>query len=132
MLEKTGPYSNTHVLIVDDLKLTPMVVAKTLRRLGCRLDSAHNGTEALQKMAQRKFDLVFMDCYMPEMDGFETTRTIRASDPEKMGNPVIIALTGNTMNIDREKCLKAGMNDFLSKPFSPEQISAIAHKWLKQ
>ena len=125
----TAQYANTHILVVDDVSLTPMALAKTLRKFGCRLDSAKNGNEALEKLKRQEYDLVFMDCYMPEMNGFEATYAIRAGDSGVKGKPVIIALTGDTMNTDREKCLKAGMNDFLSKPFTPDQVSHILQKW---
>jgi len=124
-------YPDTRVLIVDDVKISPMALAKTLRRFGCRLDCANNGNEALEKMKTQKFDLIFMDCYMPEMDGFETTDAIRKGDHSILGDPVIIALTGNTMNADRDKCLRAGMNDFLPKPFNLDKLEQLLEKWAK-
>jgi len=103
-----------------------------LRSFGYRfIDSASDGLEALHKIKSGSYDLVFLDCYMPGMSGFEVTRTLR--DDRNIGmeeKPVIVALTGNTMNTDRQKCLDAGMNDFLSKPYKQEDLARILEKWL--
>jgi len=123
-------YANTRILVVDDMSVNTMILGKVLRHYGCRPDSAADGTEALQKMAAQQYDVIFMDCYMPEMSGFEATRIIREATGHDMAKPVIIALTGDIMNADRNKCLEAGMNDFMSKPFSADQIDAMLKKWV--
>jgi signal transduction histidine kinase/ActR/RegA family two-component response regulator len=114
------------VLLVEDNRVNQMLVSAHLKDSGCELVVAGDGREALTACAGRAFDLILMDCRMPVMDGFEATRTIRAGDGPSAAAP-IIALTANTMPGDREACLAAGMNDFVAKPFSREQlINAIA------
>ena len=103
--------------------------------LGYRGDVAGNGREALRAPRRSNYDLILMDCQMPEMDGFEATRAIRldeARQPVEAGRSPSAALTANALNGDREKCLAAGMDDYLSKPFTREQLGAILSHWLDQ
>jgi PAS domain S-box-containing protein len=116
------------VLIVEDNLVNQRVTEQLLRKLGCECDLAADGVEALQKIACTNFDLVVMDCQMPEMDGYEATRAIR-SLPFPQNTVAIVALTANAMDGDREKCLEAGMDDYLSKPASASQIAAMVRKW---
>jgi CheY-like chemotaxis protein len=104
-----------------------------IQKLGCSLEIVENGKEALKALCEKKFDLVLMDCQMPEMDGYSATRIIR--ERERRGQfgdtPVrIVALTAHAMKGDREQCLAAGMDDYLRKPFTLDQLYQILTRWL--
>ena len=125
--------SAARILVVEDNVVNQKVIQKLLERQGHRSDLAGNGFEALVALRERPYDLVLMDCQMPEMDGFEATRQLRdlASGVRDAAIPVI-ALTANAMQGDRERCLEAGMNDYLTKPISPQALAdALAH-WLPE
>ena len=94
-----------------------------LEKQGYRADTVANGLEALQALRQIRYDVILMDCQMPEMDGFEATRQIRALEQEEHRKPVrIIAMTANAMQGDREQCLAAGMDDYLGKPVRTKEL----------
>ena len=112
-----------NVLLVEDNSVNQIVAGEILRRLGHAMTLAANGQEALDILEQQSFDVVLMDCQMPVMDGFEATRRIRAHP--RLSNTRIIAVTANAMQGDREKCLAAGMDDFISKPLRPSELEAI-------
>ena len=116
------------VLVVEDNDINQEVARAMLEVAGHRVEVAANGAEALKKCAQSHFDCVLMDCQMPGMDGYEATRRIRAREAENGGVRVpIVALTANAMSGDRERCLAAGMDDFLAKPFdSAALLAALA------
>ena len=109
----------------------PKLAVRLLERLGCRVDVASNGHEALKMVQSIPFDIVFMDCQMPEMDGFEATRAIRAwEDASRLGkSPMtrlpIVALTANAMQGDRERCLAAGMDDYITKPLARSDLARV-------
>jgi CheY-like chemotaxis protein len=112
------------ILLVEDNPVNQKVAVRYLERMGYRADVAGNGLEAVQTMRERNYHLLFMDVQMPEMDGLEATRQIRAIiSPERQ--PVIIALTANAMTGDRERCLGAGMNDYITKPVKLEELQAV-------
>ena len=117
------------VLVVDDNPVNQKVAVKMLEKLGCRVDLAGNGMEALAAVCRHEYPLVFMDCQMPELDGLETTRLIRSQEKPNYHLP-IIAMTANAMEGDREACLKAGMDDFISKPILPTDLRKILARWL--
>jgi len=101
-----------------------------LERIGHRVGIAANGVEALRRLADSRYDLVLMDCQMPEMDGYEATRAIRAGRGGVLDTEVpIIALTASAMEGDREKVLEAGMNDYLAKPIALEALSRAIERW---
>ncbi len=112
------------VLLVEDNKVNRDLARKMLEKCGCKVDMAENGEVALNKLKDRKFDLIFMDCWMPNMDGYETTRRIRSGDSAIAGIP-IVALTANAFAGEKEKCFKVGMNRFLTKPIRFEQMAGI-------
>jgi signal transduction histidine kinase/CheY-like chemotaxis protein/HPt (histidine-containing phosphotransfer) domain-containing protein len=117
-----------HILLVDDISLNQKVALQMLQRLGYRADVASNGQEALFALRRQSYDVVFMDVQMPEMDGLEATRAIlkQWSPPER---PWIIAMTAHAMQGDREECLTAGMNDYISKPIRVEAIVQALRKY---
>jgi signal transduction histidine kinase/HPt (histidine-containing phosphotransfer) domain-containing protein len=116
------------MLLAEDNVINQKVASRLLLQLGYKVDIANNGLEAIQALEKRPYDLVFMDVQMPILDGLEATRRIRqrqteASAPEPFRQPIyIIAMTANAMQGDREKCIAAGMNDYLSKPVRPEAL----------
>jgi signal transduction histidine kinase/CheY-like chemotaxis protein len=116
------------VLIVEDNEVNREVISAMLERLGVATDVAVDGSQAVGKVGSQQYDLVFMDCRMPIMDGFEATRAIRAM-PQGRGLP-IVALTANAFTDDREQCIAAGMDDFLSKPTSISKISAMLDRYV--
>lgn len=117
-----------HLLVVDDNLISQQISVKILQKMGFQVHGANNGKEALEAMDLINFDLVFMDCQMPELDGFEATRKIRL-DPKKKNLP-IIALTANAMKSDRDECFNAGMNDFITKPVTAASLTAILEKYI--
>jgi CheY-like chemotaxis protein len=116
-----------NVLLVEDNPVNQKVAVGYLARLGYKADAVANGQEALDAVLSRPFDLVLMDLQMPVMDGLESTARIRASAaPDRQ--PLIVALTANAMPGDRERCLAAGMNDYLSKPVKLEELQTMIQR----
>jgi CheY-like chemotaxis protein len=111
-------------MVVDDDPINMMLISEVLRRMGFEVIQMSNGREVLDSLAHYDPELIFMDVNMPEMDGYTTTRCIR-NLPEPLCNIPIIALTADAMKGDREKCLEAGMNHYISKPFKMEEIEAV-------
>jgi two-component system sensor histidine kinase/response regulator len=125
-LERLG---GRRILLVEDNELNQIVAGDLLERVaGAVVEIASNGREALEWLSRQRFDLVLMDVQMPEMDGHAATRALRA-DPAHANLPVI-AMTAHAMASDRELCLAAGMNDFVSKPFEPRELFAVLGRWL--
>ncbi len=130
-ITETVAQTAQRLLVVDDNPVNQKVAVKMLEKLGCRVDLAGNGMEALAAVCRHQYPLVFMDCQMPELDGLETTRLIRSQETSGYRLP-IIAMTANAMEGDREACLKAGMDDFISKPILPADLRKIIARWLPQ
>jgi PAS domain S-box-containing protein len=125
------PQLSGRVLVVEDNPVNQEVAAAMLEDLGCTVLLASNGREALREIERERPDLVLMDCQMPEMDGFEATRSIRAGEACAGGARLpIVALTANAMQSDRTRCLEAGMDDYLSKPFTREQLAEALERRL--
>jgi signal transduction histidine kinase/CheY-like chemotaxis protein len=118
-----------HVLLVEDNPVNQEVAAGMLAALGCDVTLAVDGQQAIDKLAEQLFDAVLMDCQMPVMDGFAATRAIRSLGDGRAALP-IIALTANAVAGDRERCLAAGMDEYLSKPFRLEQLGDVLHRYL--
>ncbi|WP_129125019.1 response regulator [Geomonas oryzae] len=123
------------ILLVEDNPVNQDVATAMLESCGCRVSVANNGSEALHVVARQEFDLIFMDCQMPIMDGYAATRAIR--DKERDAGPdgmrrTIIALTAHAMRGDREQCFAAGMDDYLTKPFTQAQLVAMLQRWLTE
>lgn len=133
-VDKIARYESLKALLVDD-NLANRTIASTLfiQRYGFKPDLAVNGIEALEYLSKNEYDIVFMDCNMPEMDGFEASRQVRAGAAgEKSKDALIVALTANAFEEDKEECLKAGMSDFLAKPLRPVNLSAVLAKWFDE
>jgi CheY-like chemotaxis protein len=119
------------VLLVEDNAVNQKVASRLLEKKGCSVRAAGNGREALARYAEQPFDLIFMDVQMPEMNGFEATRTIRHLEKTNGTRTPIIALTANAMATDRELCLEAGMDDYLAKPIEVEKLNDMIVKYGK-
>ena len=113
------------VLVAEDNIINQRVAKMALESLGCRVDLAANGLEAVKLASMLPYDLVLMDCEMPEMDGFEATAAIRRAEPAGGRRLAIIAITARALHGDRERCLQAGMDDYLCKPVGPAQLAEI-------
>jgi CheY-like chemotaxis protein len=116
------------VLLAEDNSVNQKVAVRMLEKLGCSVDVAANGFEAVSLCGSLPYDLVLMDCQMPEMDGLQATSEIRAMESGDRRTP-IVALTANVLPRDRELCLKAGMDDFVSKPVSIAALAAALGQW---
>jgi len=116
--------ASTRVLLAEDNAINQKLATRLLEKMGCRVDVAANGLEAVQMSSQAPYALILMDCLMPEMDGFEATREIRMREGSGKRAP-IVALTANAMAGDRERCLASGMDDYLSKPFRADDLRAV-------
>ena len=110
-----------HILLAEDNPVNQKVALRMLERIGYAADVANNGVEALAALEEKHYDIILMDMQMPEMDGLEATRRIVTKYPE-LERPYIIALTANAMQGDRERCISAGMNDYISKPIRMEDL----------
>jgi signal transduction histidine kinase/CheY-like chemotaxis protein/PAS domain-containing protein len=126
--------TESQVLLVEDNKVNQMVASALLRQAGVSFDIAENGLEAISCLSKREdapYELVLMDCQMPEMDGYQATRSIRASEAGVAHQDVnIVALTANAMQGDKERCLSAGMNDYLTKPLNFDALNKKLQMWL--
>jgi len=126
------PVEDARVLVVEDHPINQMLVMKLLAKLGIKhIDKAENGKEALEVLKKSSYTLVLMDCQMPKLDGYEATQSIRREEEEKdLQHLPIIAMTANAMVGDKEKCLKAGMDDYISKPLDPSALRQTLSRWL--
>lgn len=122
-------FPGVRALVVEDMKINLMLIVKILEKHGCVVKAALNGREAVEAVQEEKFDIIFMDCQMPEMDGFQATQAIRAREAELGGHTPIVALTADAMIGDREKCLRSGMDDYLNKPLRQEQVTKMLTQW---
>jgi CheY-like chemotaxis protein len=118
------------LLIAEDNPVNQKVMIRTLEKLGYSVDIANDGAEAVNAVRSSSYDLVFMDCEMPEMDGYQATREIRNEEGQGLRTP-IVALTANVMNGNRERCLEAGMDDHVIKPVKREVLIDVLEKWIQ-
>lgn len=129
--EDLPDYSSKHVLVVEDNKVNQKVILAILGKFHCIPDLAENGREALDRLAQKAYDLVLMDCQMPVMDGYEAVRMLRSQELlHNIPRIPVIALTAHVAIGEREKCLSAGMDDFLSKPIIRPELAKVLARWL--
>ena len=119
-----------NVLLAEDNPVNQYVGRTMMEAFGCRVDVASNGSEVLDRMESTTYDIVFMDCEMPVMDGLEATRLIRQREKQqKKPMATIVALTAHGADEDRSRCLEAGMDDYLGKPFRMQDLSRMMEKW---
>lgn len=125
-------FSKFKILVVDDHIINMMFARKILKKLGfVFIDEASNGLQALGKIRSEKYDIILMDCQMPEMDGFEACQKIREREiAENIPRTTVIALTAHAMEGDRDRCIEAGMDDYLSKPVDPGKLHDVLARWL--
>lgn len=120
-----GVTFDAHILLAEDNEVNQIVAAEQLESLGCRVDIAWNGKEAVDAFLLRDYDLVLMDCQMPEMDGFQAVAAIRDHEAGNSSRTPVVALTAHALPEDRAKCLAAGMDEHLTKPFKREQLVTL-------
>ena len=127
---------SANLLVAEDNLVNQEVAKMMLEMLGCRVDLAENGIQAFDRAMEESYDLILMDCQMPQMDGYEASRLIREresavnSENGTLRRVTIIAITGNTTDEDRDRCLSIGMDDFLRKPFTIEELREALARWL--
>jgi len=124
--------SKIRILVAEDNPINQKVAQAMLKKMGLRADVVANGKEAVNVLQIIPYDLLLMDCQMPEMDGFEAARVIRQEGSKALNPRIpIIAMTAATMRGDREKCIQAGMSDFIAKPFQKNELAEMLARWLK-
>ena len=128
---ETRSGSLARVLLVDDNRVNQQLTTLQLQKLGCDVDVAADGQQALDALGKQKYSLVLMDCSMPVMDGYDATRAIRAAEAGTDQHMTIIAVTANALREDREKCLAAGMDDYIAKPIKLIALHNVLANWLK-
>jgi len=122
--------ASAHILLVEDDAVNQMVLAAMLEQLGCRVDIVDDGEAACDAAARTRYDMVFMDCHMPVMDGFDAARRIRDGEARGDGRHTpIVALTALALAGDRERCLSAGMDDYMTKPVRAATLAAAVQRW---
>ncbi|QGG49444.1 GAF domain-containing hybrid sensor histidine kinase/response regulator [Heliorestis convoluta] len=118
------------VLLVEDNQVNQKVALNLLSKMGLTVDIANNGLEAIHSLQKKEYDLILMDCHMPEMDGFQATEAIRKWESKKNQRTPIVAMTALAMQGDKDRCLRAGMDDYISKPIKLEQLIPVFERWL--
>ena len=126
-----GVKRRVRILLAEDNMINQRMALRILEKMGYRAEAAANGQEVLDALDAIAYDIVLMDCQMPVLDGYETTRRIRAREEATGRHAPIIAMTANAMRGDREKCLDAGMDDYTSKPIEPNALVAVLEKWVR-
>ncbi len=121
--------SEVAILLAEDNLVNQRVALAILKKMGLKADVAANGREALEANRRKAYDVILMDCQMPEMDGFQATRLIRDGEGEGRRVP-ILAMTANAMHGDRERCVEAGMDDYIAKPVTLDSLMLLLHRWL--
>jgi CheY-like chemotaxis protein len=122
--------SSIRILIAEDIYMNQFVLSGLLTKMGCVVDFASDGHDAVAACQKKHFDLILMDCQMPNMDGFDATRKIRQAKEGKNQRTPIVAVTAHTEAGDRERCLDAGMNDYITKPVKPVVLQKMLENWV--
>ncbi len=128
----SGPPLAGRVLLAEDSPVNQVVARRLLEHSGCTVDVVADGRAALDALTRDSYDLVLMDCMMPELDGFAVTAELRRREAQRGGHTPVIALTASAMPGDRERCLAAGMDDYISKPFRPDDLRARLQRFLPE
>jgi len=124
---------DVNILLAEDNSINQKLMVHLLEKYGCSITPASNGKEAFEQTHKQNFDIILMDCQMPEMDGYEATKKIRKWEHKHKKIPaVIVAVTANALKGDKEKCLAAGMDDYISKPITKNDLELILIKWITQ
>ena len=138
MRTASGAHSQQHiepvglgirVLVAEDNRVNQEVVRRALESANCWVDIAEDGAQALEMFKERGYDLILMDCHMPELDGYQATGAIRNLEADTGDHTPIVALTANAARGDRERCMASGMDDYLAKPVRPGEIRGIVRRW---
>ncbi len=129
-LAEEAKWPGVHVLLVEDSKANQQVAMAILRKYGCRVSLAQNGKQAVEEFLKEVPDIILMDCHMPEMDGYQATAEIRNQENKLKIKTPIVALTANALKGDKDKCIAAGMDDYLSKPFKQKELQIILDRWV--
>ncbi|CAE6519781.1 unnamed protein product [Rhizoctonia solani] len=124
------PREGIWILVAEDNLINQQIALKTLRKMNFNAEAANNGKEVLAALERRTYDLILMDCQMPEMDGYEATMCIRQLESVEVRSVPIIAMTASAIRGDKEKCLRVGMSDYLSKPVKRQALEAMLVRWL--
>jgi len=130
ILEPSPNITGARVLIAEDNMINQVVALGQLKKLGCHADAVANGTEVINALRSFSYDLILMDCQMPELDGYETSRLIRRDSTTSFHKIPIVAMTANAILGDKERCLEAGMNDYISKPVKINDLASTLERWL--
>src|SRR6185503_3571199 len=118
------------VLLVEDNAINALVCRRVLERVGHEVVVRANGEEAVEAAASENFDVILMDCQMPVLDGYAATKAIRKREGTDGRHQLIIAVTANALSGDKQRCLEAGMDDYLAKPIKPQELLAKIEEWL--
>jgi CheY-like chemotaxis protein len=124
-----APRTLVRVLVAEDNVVNQKVAQRHLAKLGIHADIVGNGLEALEALRRIPYDLVLMDCQMPELDGYEATRQVRRGEAGSANVP-IVAMTANAMHGDKERCLESGMDDYIAKPVRQKELVEVIERWL--
>ena len=125
-----GGLRGRRVLLVEDNAVNQLVASAMLEALGMHTETAADGAQAIALLERKRYDVVLMDCHMPSMDGYEATRRLRAKESTAGGRQIVIALTANAFAEDRDRCIDAGMDDFLAKPFTSDSLKDTLRRWM--
>ncbi len=118
------------VLLAEDNEINTRLAIRQFARLGLHVTTVPNGREAVEMLARDAFDIVFMDCHMPEMDGYDATRAIRRLASDGRARVPIVAMTANAQSEDRDACFAAGMDDYIAKPATLADVRRVLERWL--
>jgi CheY-like chemotaxis protein len=129
-MPRSRVFQKARILAAEDNLINQKVISRMVEKLGCQISVVDNGKEAIQALEESHYDLVLMDCHMPEMDGYIATQKIRMSKNEAIKNIPIVAVTANSRKGERERCLEAGMNEYMCKPITEAQLYKVLRRFL--